>query len=62
VLIYHYFSDRIHSLLYEPLSKQLLSAGDDSVLALWDMGVKRKEVCYTFCDTFVILFVTFGAG
>ena len=44
MISWYYFSDRIHALVYAPLSKQLLSAGDDSAMVLWDMGVKRKEV------------------
>ncbi|KAK2141247.1 hypothetical protein LSH36_1134g00024 [Paralvinella palmiformis] len=35
--------DRVQSVVYASSSKQLLSAGDDCILAIWDMDVKRQE-------------------
>ena len=34
------------SLFYMGASKQLISAGEDCIVAFWDMDVKRQEVRY----------------
>ena len=36
--------DRVQSVVYAAESKQLLSAGDDAVVIVWNVDVKRQEV------------------
>ncbi len=37
-------SDKVQALMYCNSTKQLLSAGEDCIMAFWDMDVKRTEV------------------
>ena len=43
-LCYLIFREKVTSLAYAEGSKQLLSAGDDCIIGLWHMDVKRSEV------------------
>ena len=36
--------DKVQAVAFAPRSKQLLSAGDDRVVAYWNMDIKRLEV------------------
>lgn len=38
--------DKVQGMAYAPLSKQLVSVGDDGVITVWDMSVKRQEVSW----------------
>lgn len=35
--------DRVQSLIFVPLTKQLLSGSEDGYIVVWDMDAKRKE-------------------
>ena len=39
-----HFSDKVQALVYSSGTKQLLSVGDDKVIAIWNMDCKRVEV------------------
>jgi len=38
------YRDRVQSVVYAAESKQLLSGGDDAVVVVWNVDVKREEV------------------
>ena len=43
------FSAKVTSLYYSASTQQLFSASEDSVVAIWDMSIKRKEVLAKSC-------------
>lgn len=36
--------DKVQTLAYAATSRQLLSSGDEGIVTIWDMNVKRQEV------------------
>ena len=44
---YVIFSSKVKSVYFNESSNQLISTGDDAVVAFWDMSVKHLEVIFT---------------